>query len=163
MFVIKTTALFIFCFTRCYPVFSNTATKVQVFYTITIEVIMKNHELDFKPSLTNVCLGIALASLIGCGGSGGSSNNKSSAAASSVAPASSTPASSMPASSMPHLPLPPVHPHHLNGNWYGVMNLMALVSIPANGISKKIAGVAVTMNNSVIPIAQSTHLLLTAH
>ncbi|MDO8343365.1 MAG: family 16 glycosylhydrolase [Cellvibrio sp.] len=61
---------------------------------------MKNHELGFKPLLTHVCLGIALVSLVGCGGSGGSgNNNKSSVAASSVAPASSMPASSTAASS----------------------------------------------------------------
>lgn len=46
---------------------------------------MKNHEIGFKP-LTHLCLGVALASLIGCGGSDGHGNkNNSSAASSSVA------------------------------------------------------------------------------
>ena len=55
---------------------------------------MKNYEYGVKPALTQLCLGIALASLIGCGGGSGSGNKSSSSA-----PASSSPASSLAASS----------------------------------------------------------------
>lgn len=54
---------------------------------------MKNHESGFKPVLSQLCLGIAVIGLVGCGGSDGGSNNQSSAAVSSVAPSSVAPSS----------------------------------------------------------------------
>ncbi len=60
---------------------------------------MKNHEYGFKPVLSCTLLGIALAGLIGCGGSsGGGKNNKSSAAVtsvSSIVPSTSSSSSSI--------------------------------------------------------------------
>lgn len=64
---------------------------------------MKNHERSFTPVLTQLCVGLAIVGLVGCGGSSGGGGNKSSSAA-SVAPssiaASSTPASSVAPSSI---------------------------------------------------------------
>ncbi len=55
---------------------------------------MKNHDYGFKPALSCTLLGVALASLIGCGGSGGGGGKNNSSAVSSsmssVAPVSSS-------------------------------------------------------------------------
>lgn len=63
---------------------------------------MKNHEYGFKPVLSYTLLGVALAGLIGCGGSsnGGKKNNSSAATSvSSIAPGTSSSSSVSSASS----------------------------------------------------------------
>ena len=60
---------------------------------------MKDHDYSVKPLLTQLCLGVAVVGLIGCGGSGSGSNNKSSAAVSSAAPSSVAPSSTAASSS----------------------------------------------------------------
>lgn len=59
---------------------------------------MKNHERSFTPTLTRLCVGLALVGLVGCGGSGGGGKKNNSSAAASVAPSSVAASSVAPSS-----------------------------------------------------------------
>ncbi|WP_331344836.1 glycoside hydrolase family 16 protein [Cellvibrio sp. UBA7661] len=52
---------------------------------------MRNHELGYKPHFTKICAAIALASLVGCGGSGGGGSSKNSSSAASSSSTAATP------------------------------------------------------------------------